>query len=232
MLGQQWLDDLAKELRRRGIPETRRQRLLAELRDHWIDLAEENEMSTMQTGMSERMGMPAHLADLAKHEYRKAGLIARYPAVAFLVLPLPTAVLSVVACTLLLSGLAWITGFLTALENRQPDLPLSASSQFLLDAFCVTIRFAPFVVAAGLFAWLSRRAGVSGWWCLASCVLVGVLAGAFNCQLQIPVDGGKGALSMGLGFPWSGPQYVQLAVPLIFGLAAWYLLPSRVLARR
>jgi len=232
MLGQQWLDDLATELRRRGIPEARRRRLLAELRDHWMDLAEENEMSTMQTGLSERMGLPAHLAELAKHEHRKSGLIARYPAVAFLVMPLPTAVLSVVLFTLLLSGLAWATGFLTALESRQPDLPLTASTQFLLDAFCVTIRFAPFVVAAGLFAWISRRASVSGWWCLASCLLVGVLAGAFNCQLQMPVDGGKGVLSMGLGFPWSGLQYVQLAMPLIVGLAAWYLLPHRVLARR
>jgi len=87
-------------------------------------------------------------------------------------------------------------------------------------------RFVPPAIVALVFWRLASRAGLSWRWSLGACAIVALLACMYTSQMDLPVETGRGRLSIGLGLsssPSAG-QLAQLAVPAAIGLlSAWRL---------
>ncbi len=96
------LDQLTRELRRRGLPAAYIRRYVEELDDHITDTIEErsNAMSKDAHGfesLDARIGDPVRLADVAAAEYRRANFCGRHPVLTCLVAPIPLVLLAWIA---------------------------------------------------------------------------------------------------------------------------------------
>src|SRR5262245_51280339 len=91
-----WLERVANELDRRGVPARHRSRFLAELRDHLDDLTEEGFDMANEANADARLGTPADVAAVAATEYARCGWFRRHPVVAFGLLPVPVTMMCLV----------------------------------------------------------------------------------------------------------------------------------------
>lgn len=245
MDSQPWLDQLASELRRRGLPPAYIARYIAELNDHITDLIEErrcamskdalrNETSGNQVAENDaadwaqvaaRIGEPATLAAAASAEFARRSFFGRHPIATFLVAPLPLAVLAwaatfagMYAC---MSGAAAVLewfGVDTELGDTVASWPTAAVVATPLLVWLGVL--APPAALTALLCRLGRRSGLSWRWSLAGCLAVAIIAGMFQVVLEHPVTAGEGRLMFGFGF-WSSPplqQWLQFALPLTLGL--------------
>lgn len=72
MLNPPWLEEIRAKLTSQGLPQPYIERLVRELHDHYNDIMEEkmNMESDKNSAADERMGQPAHIAEVAAGEYR------------------------------------------------------------------------------------------------------------------------------------------------------------------
>jgi hypothetical protein len=179
--------------------------------------------------LNSRLGDPATLAAVAAQEYGRARWVSRHPLVAFGLLPLPAALLLIVATTLLL-GLA-VSGIGWAVAGDVEKLPRPALVALAYTA-AWSVRLVPFTVLAVLFTRLYLRCQVSRWWFAAAAAQVLVVAGSIISLIQYSDEPGRSAWLIGLAwapFPvdgrWGLPflhlvgwmQLVQVIVPVAVG---------------
>lgn len=226
MDNRQLLEQLAREMRRRGLPASYIQRYVDELGDHIHDSVEERTHAMSKdahgsTDLSARIGDPIRLAEVAAAEYRKANFWGRHPILTFLLAPIPLVV--VVWIAMFAAGMLTMYG-----RNEGGDgadswpIPLIWTS---IVWFRVASVIPPALVAL-LLCYLARRGGLSWRWSLAACLLVAVIAGLFRGQLELPRAMSKGQLMLGFGFGLAGwfQPLLQFSLPLATGLGfAWWM---------
>jgi len=221
-------ETVAAELRRHGVPRPEAARLLEELEDHVADvLAEQggsmSESVEIDDRILSRLGQPDVLVAAALANRRPASVFGRHPILSFVVAPIPVAILSLIAFAFAAFGtlelVGWVFGERYVIEGRAVrDWPVGLV--YAVNSLAVAIRFVPPAAAAALLCWCARRGGVSWRWTLTASGLVGLLAGMLFVQVQLPLEPGQGAFTLGLGFPWyQGINLVQLLVPLAIGAA-------------
>lgn len=223
----QLLEELRGKLLRRGLPRSEVARLVEELTDHLEDLTEEKEYA-MRTDakelacLEERLGPADELADAAVANYHSTSFAGRHPVVTFLLAPIP--LLVVVWAGFWCLGLAaahfapTVLGDAYRLEGK-PVSDWPASLVWCARGLDYASRMAPQMLVAGLLCYVALRSG-RGWrWGMLGCCLVALVAGLMVTQLDLPLESGKGRLTLGLALPpQSVWQVVQLFPPLAAGL--------------
>jgi hypothetical protein len=216
----QSLEQLVREMRRRGLPRPYIQRYVEELSDHINDFVEErsNAMSKEAHGSTDlppRIGDPIRLAQVAAAEYRRANFWGRHPIVTFLLAPIPLVVVAWIA--------VFVLGMLIMSGRAESGDGADSWSIAAIWASIVWFRVAsviPPALVALLLCYLARRGGLSWRWSLAACLLVAIVAGLFRGQLELPRSMSRGQLSLGFGFGLAGwfQQLLQFSLPLATGL--------------
>lgn len=226
MADQRWLDGLQRELRQRGLPETYSARLIEELIDHFTDIKKEDPSMEAQASAENVIGAPDVLAAAAESGYVGRSFAGRHPIWAFLVWPVPAALVAViaVACLIVLPS-EW----LIALSRTNSAGSMGTGSPTVLEwtvayfNLCI-LRFVPFGVTALFFIRMSRHAK-NPWWGSAACGCVAGLAFLFRAIIEPPTDQYALMLRVGLGYEHGLYQWqnglLQMAVPLLLGLWAW-----------
>lgn len=208
-----WLDRVAYELSRQGLPLGERQKLLSELSDHQQDL-EESSMDAQRP--EEVLGTPEVLAVVAAKEYRQRSWVGRHRLAAFFVfavLPVPL---------LTLSGLVLILSCLTtgeALGFLDPGLKTIRSLlPWALPALSIVFPAAGWV---WLYRWYADRTGVSQTWWLISCAMLLVGAGMISCEVTLSDLPGESSIGFSVGKLFAASHFMpllQILVPLAIGL--------------
>jgi uncharacterized membrane protein len=226
-----WLNEVARALRRQRLPRSYIRRFTDELADHFDDLYKEK-IGMDADAHTARLGAPEEIARRAARELQGRTYAGRHPIVTFIAAPVPTA-------ALLLVGLC--VPFLLILTIVPDDYApgyFPAWAGVVMQTVVWAMRFVPFVVGAILFCHLAKRALCGARWSLIACGLVAMLAGLFAVQLTLPTGAvGSGSLMMGFAFPfgfahWPAPfgsmQWLQALAPI----AVWFVYFRRELAAR
>ena len=203
-----WLNDFAKALRRQRLSRPYIRRLTDELADHCDDLLQEAQRMDAKL-LNDRLGSPEQLACKAATALRQRTYAGRHPLVTFAIAPLPTAALLLVSlCAAFLLVISAVPEGTSAEDN----VPVWAT--VVMQGIVWTMRFVPFVVGAVLFCHLGKRALCAPRWSFVACGLVALLAVVFSVSLALPTKGsGSGALTLGVGIPPSGMQWLQALSP-------------------
>lgn len=202
---QPWLDRVNREMTREGVPASVRVRLLAEWKDHLMDLMEEGiSMAEIET----KMGEPGLIAHSAAVEHRRTSWVGRHPLLVFGLAPVPLLALTFVASVLLVEfgfgGLAYL------IYGDLEQLPRPVVVRIVYGLH-YTVSFVPFILLSALFTWLFLRSGVRRIWYGVAMVQILFLAASFISVLTISEIPGESTWSM--GFAW-------LSTPLpVFSLA-------------
>ncbi len=222
-----WLDRVAVELVRHGVPRRARVRLLAELRDHLDDIKQEGFDMDVGSKLDARLGDPGEVAAVAVTEYRRAGWVRRHPLLTFGLAPLPAVVLGLIGYTLafVLVGLA--------IELILDEIPRAVAMVFGVTLM-YSLPYMPFVLIG---AWLGRLAGrhaVGRAWFWVAVAQVALFAGSLVSGLVLNDASGKsfgylGFSNFGLdpvpgrmyGTVFLPPSWAQLPQLLAPALAAW-----------
>ena len=196
MTNPSFLQQVRSELGRRAMPSAYVERVVAELADHQSDIVSEQ----LDDGLTEeqaarnaasRLGDPVQVADVAARQFRSQNLVGRFPLLTFLLAPIPIVLLS------------WVVYFLVGLIGLK-SLAAIAGNQAPITSWAVElVKIAAVIVppafAAALFCWLATRSGSGIRWLVASCILLAIVAAAFNTSLVMPVEPGTGRLEVGFG---------------------------------
>ncbi|MBX7072018.1 MAG: hypothetical protein K1X71_02630 [Pirellulales bacterium] len=235
MDSQQLLDELTKDLQRRGLPPAYIDRLTDELADHIEDLIRNRNTPMSKDAHNQRIvlgqiGSCDELATAAAGEFRRRSFFGRHPILTFVVAPIPILMV------------AWIAFFLVAFAIAAM-LPIALGDNYRFNGRSATewpaalmytawsLLFAsgvvPPAVAVLLFAGLGRRARIHWSWLVVAGALVAVLAGLFHADLIPPTGPGKGRLAIGFGVGAATllSQLPQFLLPML--IAAWAALRVR-----
>jgi hypothetical protein len=222
------LEELRSKLLHRGLPRSEAARFVEELTDHLQDLMEEKEcamrMDAKEFGcLEERLGQTDELADAAVANYRHASFAGRHPVVMFLLAPIPLLAAAWIGFWYLGITAAHFAPTVLGDAYRVAGRPVNdwpASLVCWANALDYVSRMAPQMLVAGLLCHLAMRSG-RGWrWGMLGCGLVAVVAGLMVTDLNLPLEGGKGRLTLGVALP---PQSVWQLVQLLPPLAAGFL---------
>jgi hypothetical protein len=232
-----WLDEVRRQLMRRGLPPAYVLRFVEELSDHIEDSKEKN-MST-EAEVCSQLGQPEQVADAAVTAYRRRSFLGRHPTAALLVFGV-TPVLSQVAIFAVvalgargLAAVAYQLGFLSDHGRYvQPSLLAVEITQYTFSLLFVVI---PTILAALLYCKLGRRLGLGTPWMAASCAVLAAMAMLPCWCVRLGADAAGHPRVVGcLSFPlfdygwsecWSNSsQLIQLTAPLAIG---WWLLHRR-----
>lgn len=208
----QTLEQLTRELERRGLPRVYIQRLVAEMDDHITDLIEDRRRTMLKDEQArdqgprlklvERIGEPEHVAAIAAAEYRNRTFCGRHPILAFVIAPIPVALAAwaafIMGAIALAGALPWVLGESYSFEGRAAT-EWPALLIWLAYSVLQTSVVLPPAAATALFCWLARRAELSWKWTAVPIVLLTLLAGAYAVNLELPMQPGKGRLSIGFG---------------------------------
>ncbi|MFO0843887.1 MAG: hypothetical protein U0797_16070 [Gemmataceae bacterium] len=231
-----WLERVAQELARRGVPAGRRSRLLGELRDHLEDL-KEGGLTMAELVLEAALGRPEVVAAGAAEQYRRAGWVRRHPVVVFGLAPLPAAVAGLALYLLLAVGVAWVGGKVFG----EPSGETRAVLGRLLAAYAFTVGLVPFALCALLFGRLATRHGVGRWWLALAVVQVALIAWAVISTVSLSDVPGKSSFMLGLRFPpWGGLDswaalfsmagglpLMQFVLPLVVGMVFLWTAPKQ-----
>ncbi len=204
------LQNLARQLARRGLPRGYVRRVISELRDHGDDVRQESEGESLAS----RLGEPRALADEIVSAYRKKSFIGRHPLFALAVGPIPLAILiwaAVMAGTFL--GLQWWYGDMSGLE------PGAAFALLVFNDVWKTV--VPFAVA-GVAAWFAARSGHRLRWIALPCLLMAVWAAAFDSGLQVSPFPNQSKFTVGLGMSLFSLPPLAACLPLL--VLAWHVI--------
>lgn len=223
-----WLERVADELTRRGVPAGYRSRLLAELADHIHDLKEEVGMSC-ETVSDERLGRPAEVAAGVAEHCRRAGWVRRHPVLVFGLAPLPAAVVIEV---LLVAGFALsaeVFEGLNVLSDSSVLRPV-AGRALLIGAYLI-LGYGAALAGLALFGRLALRYMVDWRWLAAAAIQLCIYAGLRQFEVRYSDIPGESSVSVGLSAAFGGWErivnaitvgyIVQVGVPLV--VAGWLL---------
>lgn len=187
---QPWLERVDREMTRQGIPVRVRRRLLAEWRDHLVDLMEEgNSMTAIDT----KMGEPASVAASAAKEHRRTGWVQAHPLIAFGLAPIPLAIVAFMGIIVLLGGFGGLVYFLYGdLDN----LPRPVTER-IVYALHYSMRLIPFLLLSAWFTRLFLRSGVHRIWYGVAMGQVLLLAGTFISVLTFSDIPGQSTWQLG-----------------------------------
>ena len=183
----QWHDRLRHELRKRGLPTTYSARLIEELTDHFADLQRENPCMDVQTPADERMGSPELLAAVARQELDCVAFAGRHPIVAFVMGPIPVAILALIVIGL-------IAGVFIGPQGIHSPTSLDWIVVYL---FIYVIRLLPLALA-WLYIRLGARVGRSVWG-VAACGLMAFFALNIRANIGPATDTENLRLAVGIG---------------------------------
>ncbi len=177
-----------------------------------------------ESEISQRLGTPTALAEAAVVEFSRRTFWGRHPVLMFVFAPIPLAVLAWAAtfaagigCAAGISRFSEWLGVSDA-EGSLASWPATAVWGIPV-LFLLAVTVPPALVTA-LLCRMGRASGLSWQWSLAGCVLVALIAGMFQANLDLPIVPGAGRLMLGFGF-WRMPpvrQVLQFALPLTIGL--------------
>ena len=218
-----WLNDVAKAMRHQGLSRLYIRRFTKELADHCEDFLQESQCMDANL-LNDRLGSPDELACRAATALRQRTYAGRHPLVTFVAAPLPTAALLLVSlCAMFLLVISAVP------ESQTAGDYVPGWAAVAMQGIVWTMRFVPFVVGAVLFCHLSKQALCAPRWSFVACALVALLAVVFSVSLTLPTNGpGSGALTLGLGIPPGGMQWLQALSPL----AIWLVYSARQLVGR
>lgn len=172
--------------------------------------------------LEERLGQTDELADAAVANYHSTSFAGRHPVVTFLLAPIPLLVAVWAGFWFLGLTAAHIAPTVLGDAYQFSGKPVSdwpASLVWWAHGLDYASRMAPQMLVAGLLCYLALKSG-RGWrWGMVGCGLVALVAGLTVTDLNLPLEGGKGRLTLGLALPpQSAWQMVQLLPPLAAGL--------------
>jgi hypothetical protein len=223
-----WFEQLQAACICRGLPDRTIRRMVAELRDHLADAAEEKPAGAggtacCQPPIEARLGTPDEVAEAARTNLLAGSFAARHPVLTFLVLPIP---LTLAGWALMLIA----TIGLFKLGDRVPWVAMYVKHRSLADWPLVLLYFAPMlefcvriqppVLVTILCCRWSQRALRGGRWSVISCALVAILFGMFSSTFQLPIRPQRGSWAMGFMLPGGREQLLQLLVPP--AVALWW----------
>ncbi len=174
------------------------------------------------TCLEERLGQTEELAEAAVANYRNASFIGRHPVVTFLLAPIPLLVAFWAGFMFLGFSAARFAPVVFGDAYQFVGKPVSdwpAALVWWAHGLESMSRLVPQMLVAGLLCLLALRSG-RGWrWGMLGCGLVALVASMTCIQLDLPLEAGKGRLSVGLAMPpqdlW---QLAQCFPPLVAGL--------------
>jgi len=213
------LNQLRRDLLRRGLPPSYVERVIDEWADHLEDLSSaqfSKEADMPMPSVSESFGNEAELAESAVLQFRARTFAGRHPIWTFLVAPIPLLLLCWVGYYCVIA-LVLSTAKDTYFDRNSPAA--HATYQMLFE----TTLLIPPVIATLILARLARRSGQRGRWLLAACVMVAIVAASHQAHLALPVGRGNGALMLGFGLGQS-MDWQQAAFPLVIcGAFLWWM---------
>lgn len=215
MEAQDWLEDVAGQLRSSGTSVAYQRRLLDELRDHIEDLCceERNYAMSAQTvgndALRSRLGTPQEVAAATKANVTRGRFARQHPLLMFLVLPIPTLILLWVAYTLALVGLIQLFR-----EYRDVDWVVQ-----LGGVLVHSLAYVPAITLVMLISWVATRSRAKVAWWLGSSILVAFVSCLIVVSFTVPTTPGTGSLSVGMGFPPALAHWPQFFVPLALTVA-------------
>lgn len=204
-----WVEELREQLARQGLPPSYIDRLVAELKDHYLDILEEDRSmeATGTQGSSDRLGQPAALAEITATEYRRASFCRQYPILTFAVLPIPVQVV------------LWLVFYSTAIGVTHFVRFESVPTLAVLEVIMFGLLLAPPALAAIIFCRLARLSGQSWRWSMLSCGILAALGGFIGIGGPAPFFGGR---------PASLTQWIIIAIPLVFCMwNTWLIAKTR-----
>lgn len=217
MSAQPSLNQLRRELLRRGLPNGYVERVVGEWADHVEDqwnshISKEADMP--QTNPIESLGEEAELVESTVLRFRSRTFAGRHPIWTFLVAPIPL----LLACWIVFyAGLAAVMALVDKDALRTASPTAHGMTQFILQA----ALYLPPVAATLVLAWLAARSGQRQRWLAAACVLVALFAAGHHTNFALPIGRGQGQLMIGLGLG-RGMSFVNAVAPLLIGaLAIW-----------
>jgi len=192
------LDSLREILLGHGVRPRHVERLLRELRDHHADLRQEAllEGSPPERAdelASQRLGDVMALAAAIIDGDPPRSLARTHPTFTFLLLPIALFALAATGTLLAAIGLYRIAHEWAGMDSADPVIARGAVVLQMV-ACCGAAS-----VVAALCCEISRRCRCSFTWAVASCVIVGLLAGMSSVSLSPPLGGeGTGHVDVGL----------------------------------
>ena len=238
-----WLEDVERELKGAGIGRSRRTRLLAELRDHWIDCLAEVQGSKGEPGagghkhggemmatesldtaakvddrIAERLGSPKQIAQAALDHPPRAAWLARHPWL-LVVAALPLCVLGLVGYGLSIAGIAQLWDFRSHVEPG--TLPWWGR------AVVYGAIYLPVGLAVACLTWAAVRARVALVWYLAAVALPLLLALHTHVALELSREPGQSSVALGISFPPDPSGIGQLVIPAFLAATLWFALRRR-----
>ena len=216
-----WLNELHQQLAKKRLPPAYVARLVDELSDHVTDLLED-QMSTdalQSRNVFERLGAPQDIAQQAGKEFRRRSFLGRHPILTFVLLPIVALLASLAV------ELASFVAVGSVLKSLGPELSSERFSPWAVGGMrllCTLAVVLPALLMAALFAWLAARTGVNRKWPVITAVILGLLAGASQLDMQLAPGEGQSKLMLGMGlstaFAATFFQLSKFAVPLGIGL--------------
>jgi hypothetical protein len=200
-----WLDRVADELARRGVPAGYRSRLLAELGDHIHDLTDEGLPMA-----EERLGEPAAVAAAAADRLR-GGWVRRHPVLVFGLAPIPVAVGVMAAVVLGLGVFAWAADELTGWSTSPAVRPVAG--RVVLNTLDLGVRFGAVALSAALFARLAGRAGSGRVWPAVAAVQLTALAAGLMTDIRYSDLPNQSSMNIGFHASTSLERAAELLTP-------------------
>jgi hypothetical protein len=231
------LEQLQRNLLRRGLPRDYVNRAVQELADHHADLVEaapENGAATTGDAAWQRLGNVDSISKELARKYHQRTFAGRHPVLTFVIAPFPAMLLFWVATfavtwgTISVVGSAWLDEAETSAmrDMMQPENRIAVWSAYAIHFATLVV---PPVIGALWYCRLARRSGRGIRWAAAACALVTLLACLVFSDLRMPVDEQHGTLVIGLNvtlLPWdwrlpSGHYFQTLAPLAVLAFAAW-----------
>ncbi len=238
-----WLEDVERELKGAGIGRSRRTRLLAELRDHWIDCLAEVQGSKGEPGagghkhggemmatesletvakvedrIAKRLGSPEQIAQAALEHPPRSSWLARHPWL-LVVAALPLCMVGLIGYGMSVAGIAQLWDFRSHLE---PGTLPWWGRMVVYGAIYV-----PVGLAVACVTWAAVRAQVAPLWYLAAVALPLLLALHTQVVLKLSHEAGQSSVALGISFPPDPSGMMQLVIPALLAAAMWFGLRRR-----
>jgi glucan phosphoethanolaminetransferase (alkaline phosphatase superfamily) len=214
-----WLDEVRDELARQRLPQRYMQRYLEELADHLDDAAAAGQAPA---AAAHALGRPQDLAHAARQVHCEA-FAARHPWLVFVILPLPLALVSLVAGLLLvLLGYGCLASMLGLDETWRALGTTTATPPFAAAYFLTTLTMIGFVPPMLLAWWWCRVAwtiGCRSVWPMCSCLLLALLAGSY--QFSFPEAPNAVRAGLHLQSTFLPMQLLQFLGPCL--ILTWFL---------
>jgi uncharacterized membrane protein YhaH (DUF805 family) len=223
MANQPWLEDVERRLTESRLPEAYIRRFMDELADHFQDVMEDTmKKNSNLDALIARLGEADQVAETAIVAYERRTFLGRHPSAKFWIFAVSPVVTMVAAFVLACSGVmafGELCGQCGVPLNDQSHLGGVDPRVVCWGIGLVTIIL-PAALLAMAYGWCVRKWSVGRKWMLASCGVLAFIAMLPYQSISLSEVQGESLWSIGLAFPPSLQQGIQMLVPLVVGL--WF----------